>query len=650
MSHLLTVCIVTFERGDFLVRCLEGLRALEGEPAEVVVVDASRTSQKDRAGAAYPGVLYVHAPHLAGWMTRSRNEALRWAHGEYIAFIDDDVVVRPGWGQAVIAAFSDPSVSAVGGRTCNGIPGEEHYELPIGSVRDDGTLTDGFAAERDAPTRIDHGIGANMAFRRAVLADLGGFRDDYPGTALREDTDIFLRVRAIGGVTMFVPDAIVDHRAAPHVRGARFDTRYKLYGRRNHIVLLARDQGLRSPILGRWIGKQFQGVRSARGAGAKAKRFGVTAMGIAWGLAAATRQAGLRPTSPRRTDPTGETLRRKLGAPQLWLAGSPTPPAPATFALIIPTYRRPILLRQAVESALRQSRPFDQIIVVADGLDDPAVEALAGLPIDVVAIPHGRESVARNTGVASSRTEWVCFLDDDDLLHPDYLERVHQEVRSDDGVRAVNTMCWSFASPAGPNDDFEAATYEECVERCEGVTPKNPRLYMQIEGNSFDLLLERMRGSMSTTAVRRDLLIAAGGFPVELGPVADWAMYVNVARLAEWRSIREPLAFSRDHPGTVTRSGSPIVGIMAMRAIRSFWAPSAMPTPPHRPLDAYRQDYRRVVEWTLASCWRSRDYGSFREALALGGTVLSRRRDLVYAARPLWLRRSYWARLRHATR
>ncbi|GAA4374177.1 glycosyltransferase [Agromyces bauzanensis] len=644
MTEHLTVCIVTFERPTFLVRCLEGLRALEGEPPEVVVVDASRNAVRERAELAFPGVRYVHAPLLAGWMTRSRNEALRWASGEVIAFIDDDVVVRPDWAKAIVAVFADPAVAAVGGRTCNGIPGEEHYDLPIGALRADGTLTDGFAAARDAPVLIDHGIGANMSFRRGVLAELGGFRDDYPGTALREDTDIFLRVRAIGGIALFAPQAVVDHRAAPHVQGARFDTRYKLYGRRNHVVLLARDQGLGSPMLRRWIARQFDGIRSAGGMLARARRLGVTSLGVSWGLAVALRQAGLRPTPARRTDAGGKALRRTLSARPLRPSASPPPNGPPTFALVIPTHRRPELLRQAVDSALRQTRPFDQIIVVADGRDDPASALLTELPVEGIAIDRAGVSAARNRGIELARTDWVCFLDDDDLLHPEYLQRIELEIESDPEVAALNTKCWSFASPAGPAADFDATTLDECLERSAGVVPKNPREYMRIEGRSFDLLLERMRGAMSTTAVRRQLITAAGGFPEGMITAQDWVMYVNVARLAEWRCIGEPLAFSRDHAGTVTRSANPLKGLTALRAIQGFWQPSALPTPSHRPLDAYRPHYRRVLEWALAACWRARDYRTFREALAVGDDLL-RRRDVVYAARPLWLRRSYWGEL-----
>jgi GT2 family glycosyltransferase len=310
----LSVCVVTYERPEFMQRCLRSLEDGLDAEAQVVVVDASSEDRGELARGIRPSVVYVHAPQLAGWMTRSRNEALRWVNGEIVSFLDDDVVLRPGWQLGVLEAFADPTVAAVAGRTCNGVAGEESYDLPIGRLQPDGTLTDGFASRTVGIVEVDHGIGANMSFRRSMLAELGGFRDDYPGTALREDTDMFLRIRALGGRVVFAPDAAVDHLPAPHVRGARFDTRYKLYGRRNHMVLLARYGGLRSRRLRRWVAVQVRDVFDAPGVAGKLRRAGVTVLGIAWGAAAALRSARWRPLPAPRDDALGRELRSRLGS------------------------------------------------------------------------------------------------------------------------------------------------------------------------------------------------------------------------------------------------------------------------------------------------------------------------------------------------
>ena len=310
-----------------------------------------------------------------------------------------------------------------------------------------------------------------------------------------------------------------------------------------------------------------------------------------------------------------------------------------SFALVIPTHRRVDLVVQAVDSALRQSRAFDQIIVVTDGLDDPAAAALQDRPVDLTAIEKAGVAAARNAGIALTRTDWVCFLDDDDLLHPDYLARVEGELRADPEIGAMNAEFWSFATVAGPEDEFSAATLDECLSASRVAAPVKDLGYLRIEGRSFDLLLERLRGSMSTAAVRRDLLIRAGGFPDGMITAQDWVMFVNVARLTEWHLVPDRLAFFRDHPGTVTRAGSPLKGLTALRAIRSFWQPSELPTPPHRPITAYSRYYRHVLGWALRACVRERDFRSYREALIIARDILPRRSDRLRAAAPQSLQR-----------
>lgn len=316
----LSVCVVTYERAQYLHRCLSALEGQHAEILEVVVVDASATAIAVD-GYSPLVVKYIHAPRHAGWMTRSRNEALLHAKGDVVAFIDDDVIVRDGWAAAVRSAFVQTRAAAIAGRTCNGLPGEESYSAPIGCLLPNGSLTDGFASKTRSRLEVQHGIGANMSFRRSCLLELGGFRDDYPGTALREDTDAFLRVGAIGGLVLFDPEACVDHRPAPHIRGQRFDTRYKLYARRNHVVLLARHAGIASPLLRTWCTNELQRVWAVAGLKRRLARLGVTVIGLGWGLAALPGRARLRALDPRRQGRNADAVRRALQAAAMGPSG-----------------------------------------------------------------------------------------------------------------------------------------------------------------------------------------------------------------------------------------------------------------------------------------------------------------------------------------
>jgi glycosyltransferase involved in cell wall biosynthesis len=100
------------------------------------------------------------------------------------------------------------------------------------------------------------------------------------------------------------------------------------------------------------------------------------------------------------------------------------------FSVIIPTHNRPDALRRAVESVCRQSFADFELIVVDDGCDEPVSQVLGALMDPRVTVLRqdraGGVSSARNAGIARARGRLVCFLDDDDLFHRDYLARVRE--------------------------------------------------------------------------------------------------------------------------------------------------------------------------------------------------------------------------------
>jgi GT2 family glycosyltransferase len=312
----LSVVIVTWQRAEHVRRCLERLSQLDPLPDETVIVDASADDATLSVVRQFPDVDYVRFPGGAERMTTSRNVGLLRVSGYVVAFLDDDAFVRPGWSNGVLDAFADRTVAAVAGRTCNGLPGEDVNGVDaIGRLLPTGQLTANFAADPRAIIEVEHGIGANMSFRRDVLAHLGGFRDDFRGVGgLREDTDMFLRVRALGHRAVFTPFAVVDHVGAPHAKGRRFDHRYGFWARHNHALLLSRNFGLASPALRSWLVGEIGRLPAEKGSSRLRSyvRVATAALGLGAGLVTSLRKARSHPIDPQRRDATGEELRRRL--------------------------------------------------------------------------------------------------------------------------------------------------------------------------------------------------------------------------------------------------------------------------------------------------------------------------------------------------
>jgi len=255
-----SVVVITFERPDFVARCLDHLRAQTYPPIEIVVIDSSLSVDTEQLiRARFPGVTYRRSSAGAGAMATARDIGFRMTRGEILAFIDDDAFAEPDWLENLVPHYRDPEVGGVGGRQVRGQLGEISAGVEaIGRLRPDGTLTGNFAADPGRPVEVDHMLGANMSFRRSVIEQIGGIRDGYGGTCVREETDLCLRVAHAGFRLMYTPDAVVEHVAAPYAKGQRFDLRYAYWDQKNHVIVLIRNFGLFDPIVRRYLLTSFR--------------------------------------------------------------------------------------------------------------------------------------------------------------------------------------------------------------------------------------------------------------------------------------------------------------------------------------------------------------------------------------------------------
>jgi glycosyltransferase involved in cell wall biosynthesis len=104
-----SVVIATRDRAELLRRCLETLERVTYPSLEVVVVDnapsSDETAQLVAAAAGHPLDIRYAVERRPGTAV-ARNTGLGLAKGEIVAFIDDDVLVEPGWLEALVGGFS----------------------------------------------------------------------------------------------------------------------------------------------------------------------------------------------------------------------------------------------------------------------------------------------------------------------------------------------------------------------------------------------------------------------------------------------------------------------------------------------------------------------------------------------------------------
>ena len=104
------------------------------------------------------------------------------------------------------------------------------------------------------------------------------------------------------------------------------------------------------------------------------------------------------------------------------------------ISVVMPTYNGADRVRSTIQSALDQTYPAHEIIVIDDGSTDatPDLQSIFGDQIRYVRTQNGGQQRARNHGVRLSTGNWIALLDHDDLWDPGYLRAVTDIVRAHD--------------------------------------------------------------------------------------------------------------------------------------------------------------------------------------------------------------------------
>jgi glycosyltransferase involved in cell wall biosynthesis len=108
------------------------------------------------------------------------------------------------------------------------------------------------------------------------------------------------------------------------------------------------------------------------------------------------------------------------------------------ITFVIPSINRPSLLR-CLLSLERQTNPNWRCIVIYDGVQGPVFghEKVTFITIDKIGLigpANGQAGLVRNVGIKACSTEWIGFLDDDDTIHPQYVETLFSKYASFDFV------------------------------------------------------------------------------------------------------------------------------------------------------------------------------------------------------------------------
>jgi N-acetylglucosaminyl-diphospho-decaprenol L-rhamnosyltransferase len=297
------VVIPTWRARDLLGRCLSALHADPSRKRVIVVDNASGDGTAELVRSEFPGVTLVELPDNLGF-GRAVNAGARAGEGDAIVLVNNDVLVAPGFVDAIVAPLASPGVGMVAGLTT--IP-ETNLVDAFGIELDRALASYNRARRTPVGTpagRLAMPSGGAAAYRRKAWEAAGGF--DEALFAYGEDVDLGLRLRSLGWEAAEAPAA-----RGVHIGGASAGVDSPL---QRELAGFARGFLLRR-----------YGILRSRAA---PRALMLEALVIGWGLVQhhtlvplrarrqgwrAARRDGRRPLPPGTVDPTigvAESLRR----------------------------------------------------------------------------------------------------------------------------------------------------------------------------------------------------------------------------------------------------------------------------------------------------------------------------------------------------
>jgi glycosyltransferase involved in cell wall biosynthesis len=286
-------------------------------------------------------------------------------------------------------------------------------------------------------------------------------------------------------------------------------------------------------------------------------------------------------------------------------------------SVIIPTHSRPHMLARAVESARAAGTDVEIIVVDDASTDETAAVCRQMEGIEYIRLERNQGVAgARNVGILASTSEYVAFLDDDDLRLPSTLDAQLEVLEAD---RNVGFVCGAIEMA----DQQYHPTGEVSLPRAPG-------------GDVFWELLELDFPVMPlAVVVRKECFVRVGLLDSHLSGIDDWDIFVRIAELYPVALMNEVVGLYRQ-PSPFSGQGSSGQAAQLYRAARHqrrlLRLPRAMAATAQKRREVRRRTLNRIADtllWNAARRLPERAYG-----FAWANALVALRLSPLRAARP----------------
>jgi glycosyltransferase involved in cell wall biosynthesis len=262
-DHFKTVSVVicTYNRKDYLERCLEYLTFQSNDNFEVVVVDGPSNDGTDELLARH-GDRIKAVRNAERNLSKSRNLGIDAAAGDIVAFIDDDALPFDDWVDRMLEEYNSRPL------TTAGLGGPAYYAGTLWFQAEDNGISSDCQVKvsiqsseigRDGWYRYN--TGTNATFSRVALAQVDGFDEQYD--YFLDESELCLRLQKSGCLIGYSPEVIVRHEfAKSHNRSGKHNYNWFTICK-NTAYFIATNSGLTGKNLESFVDKRMEEERIA---------------------------------------------------------------------------------------------------------------------------------------------------------------------------------------------------------------------------------------------------------------------------------------------------------------------------------------------------------------------------------------------------
>lgn len=511
---LVSIVVLNWNGLEDTKKCLQSLKKLKYKSVEVIVVDNGSTDGSKEYLKLLKDIEYIDLPQNTGF-TGGHIAGFNKSKGDYIALLNNDVVVDPDWLGELLGVFHrHGDAAAVGGKA---FLWNKHYPAYVGTnpfySYQEVDMNQGYTKTLmtgEEECLVDSISGAALIIDKKKLEGVGYLDNNF--FAYYEETDLLARLKRKGFNVYYCPTAYVWHKVAASSENGSEGKFYLKQMHRNRYYFAYKN--FDNPNLKRFLSSYSREIMRAR-----IKNFA----GKGTDTEASCRVEVMKEIKKEQANLKRERQEiLRLGKTyNNTLAQS----LPTDVTVVIPCYNYAQYVAEAIQSALKQSHSPIKVIVINDGSTDNSLHEINKFKNNplVEIIDKKNEGVisTKNLGISLSKTYWTMFLDADDVLDEDAITIMLRALKS----KGIADVVYSDMKLFGAITDIFRAK------------PFQPHTFLSQNYINNTTLI-------NTTSLKR-----TGGYkPAMQEGLEDWELYVTLFEQgARFRYVPQHLVWYRQH-------------------------------------------------------------------------------------------------------